>query len=150
VQVFSIVVRGGFLVSLLGSYVLLMYPLRSCIAELAFGKAEAAKKSATSSSNQLSDLENKWFFPLTYGILLSTTAVAVLVPNIWAALSVVGDLASTVQAFILPALIGLALTLSQPWKQQQTGGGVTNVLVGTVVLVLGVSLFANGIIQRVT
>ena len=133
------------MVSLLGSFALLMYPLRTCLIDVFWRKKgpEAAK------------IESQNFPLLTYGTLIAATATAVLVPNIWAALSIVGDLASTVQAFILPAIIGLALATKESFKKlaaQKGDKGEANglqVLLGTVVLVIGVALFANGIVQRV-
>lgn len=63
-----------------------------------------------------------------------------------------GDLASTLQAFVVPGLIGLLLSLrgtrgAGPAKNrlQHIGSGS----VGVVAVLLGMALFVNGIYQRV-
>lgn len=91
-QVMSVVVRGGFLVSLLGSFALLMFPLRNCLVELLWSKQLAAAGSGPAKGAMAAELEAQHYNGLTYGILASTVATAVLVPDIWAALSIVGDL----------------------------------------------------------
>jgi len=96
-QALSALVRGGFLVSLLGSFALLMYPLRTCLIELLWGGKQLKGLSGSAKAAAVSKIEQQHFAPITYGILASTVATAVLVPDIWAALSIVGDLASTMQ-----------------------------------------------------
>lgn len=96
-QVLSALVRGGFLVSLLGSFALLMYPLRTCLIELLWGGKDLKGTSGAAKAAAVSRIQQQYYVPLTYGILTSTVATAVLVPDIWAALSIVGDLASTMQ-----------------------------------------------------
>lgn len=67
-----------------------------------------------------------------------------------------GDLASTVQAFVVPALIGLALAAGKHLSggkaadggADAAGGGLTRPM-ALLVLSMGVALFANGILQRV-
>lgn len=63
--------------------------------------------------------EQRWYYPLTYGLLVALIMMAILVPNIWQALSAIGDLASTVQAFVIPGLIAtvLAADSRQRWQQ---------------------------------
>ncbi|WIA21170.1 hypothetical protein OEZ86_005042 [Tetradesmus obliquus] len=150
--VLSVLVRGGFLVSLLGSFALLMFPLRTCLIELLWGKTLAAAGSGPAKAAKTAEIESKNYPLLTYGILASTVATAVLVPDIWAALSIVGDLASTVQAFVVPGLIGLALVggkhLSAAFPGSAKGSGAQRA-VALLVLALGVALFGNGILQRV-
>jgi hypothetical protein len=90
--VLSVLVRGGFLVSLLGSFALLMFPLRTCLIELLWGKQLVAAGSGPAKAAKTAEIEAKHYPVLTYGILASTVATAVLVPDIWAALSIVGDL----------------------------------------------------------
>lgn len=92
--------RGGFLVSLLGSFALLMFPLRTCLIELLWGGKVLKGLSGPAKATAVSRLEGQYYAPLTYGILASTVATAVLVPDIWAALSIVGDLASTMQVCV--------------------------------------------------
>jgi hypothetical protein len=55
-----------------------MFPLRTCMAELLWGRADAPAK------------EKQHYYLLTYGTLSALLVLAVLVPNIWAALSFVG------------------------------------------------------------
>jgi hypothetical protein len=96
-QALSALVRGGFLVSLLGSFALLMFPLRTCLIELLWGGKELKGTSGPAKAAAVSKIQSQYYAPLTYGILAATVATAVLVPDIWAALSIVGDLASTMQ-----------------------------------------------------
>jgi Transmembrane amino acid transporter protein len=161
-QVLSILVRGGFAVSLLGSFALLMHPLRTCLVELLWRRRLAAAGPGPSAAAAAAAITNKYYVPLTYGILLAAVATAVLVPDIWAALSVVGDLASTIQAFVVPGLIGLALVAGRglaPGSGPKSGGGSSSSdsnsgqalqrVIAAGVLVLGVALFGNGVLQRV-
>jgi hypothetical protein len=53
--------------------------------------------------------EQRWYYLLTYALLAIISMCAVCVPNIWAALSAIGDLASTIQAFVIPGAIALVL-----------------------------------------
>jgi hypothetical protein len=187
-EVLSWVIRGGYLVSVLGSLLLYMYPLRSCIAEVVWGAGyplaisednpprmcdscddhdvaaassyhsnatveafrvrsssiesvdatvmlsvgssgswigEVTEDAATAhgvdsmasmqQQQQQSDqprwqhLEQRWYYTLTYGLLVAMVLVAALVPSIWSALSLIGDLACTTQAFMLPGAIALVL-----------------------------------------
>lgn len=62
------------------------------------------------------DLEQAVYFPITYGLLSVILLVAVAVTNIYQAVSIVGDLASTVQAFIVPGLLAIALVVQQRGK----------------------------------
>jgi small neutral amino acid transporter SnatA (MarC family) len=60
--------------------------------------------------------------------------------------------ASTVQAFVVPGLIGLALVagkhLTSKFEGSAKGSSVQR-LMALLVLALGVALFGNGILQRV-
>lgn len=56
-------------------------------------------------------LEQATYYPLTYGLLAAMVLVAVLVRNIYQAVSAVGDIASTTQAFIVPGAIAIALVV---------------------------------------
>jgi hypothetical protein len=107
-QLLSGLVRGGFLVSLLGSFALLMFPLRTCLVELLWGKTLASKQGPAKAA-AAADIEAANYVPLTYGILASTIATAVLVPDIWAALSIVGDLASTMQVRVICVVMASSL-----------------------------------------
>jgi hypothetical protein len=224
-DVVSWVIRGGYLVSVLGSLLLYMYPLRSCLAEVIWGSddgtvvvraqsltgglvtcqfagkcltgqcltaalsAEEASMHSSSSvdaamvvsmgsngswtdnanaveTGQMREaipregytrqqqqqprwqqLEQRWYFTLTYGLLLCMVLAAVLVPSIWSALSLIGDLACTTQAFMLPGAIALVLTIKHDGVATATGGAY--VVLSGFVLLLGMALFANGVWQRV-
>lgn len=63
--------------------------------------------------------EQRWYYPMTYGLLVLLTLLATCVPDIWLALSAIGDLATTVQAFVIPGLIALALAAAHRRQQQQ-------------------------------
>eukprot|EP00882_Tetradesmus_deserticola_P009078 GHRQ01009577.1.p4 GENE.GHRQ01009577.1~~GHRQ01009577.1.p4 ORF type:complete len:133 (+),score=81.44 GHRQ01009577.1:773-1171(+) len=130
-----------------------MFPLRTCLIELLWGKQLAAAGSGAAKAAVTAQIEARHYPLLTYGILASTLATAVLVPDIWAALSIVGDLASTMQAFVVPGLIGLALVAGKHLATTDVegsakGSGLQRVM-ALLVLGLGVALFGNGILQRV-
>lgn len=57
---------------------------------------------AAGSHQQWQQLEQANYYPLTYGLLAAMVLTAVLVTDIYEAVSAVGDLASTVQAFVVP------------------------------------------------
>ncbi|WIA19762.1 hypothetical protein OEZ85_005676 [Tetradesmus obliquus] len=85
--------------------------------------------------------EQRWYYVLTYGLLAGMVVVAVAASNIWEVLSAVGDLASTIQAFVVPGLIALVLAELLLRAVHYVGG--------SFVIALGLALFANGIYQRV-
>eukprot|EP00775_Hariotina_reticulata_P009477 gene9477-9641_t len=87
-------VRCGYLMSLIGSYVLLCYPLRQCMGDLLLSGQGA--------------VQHHWSL-LTVTLVGSTYVVACYLPSIWGALSIVGATMSTVQGFIIPALVVLAV-----------------------------------------
>lgn len=210
----SWVIRGGYLVSVLGSLLLFMYPLRSTLADMLWGSelepvvsapnaaagACPAADSACCSSGSVTDssmhssvdaamvlasgdfadvagsdaagatavamaakapevdgqqeaqaqadtelqhaqvsqpvallphsrrLEQRWYYPLTYSLLLAMVLVAILVPSIWSMLSAVGDLASTTQAFMIPGFIAIVLAVRYgPGSDADSGGGSAEV-----------------------
>lgn len=123
----NLLVRGGYLVSLLGGFALFVFPLRDCFAQVLWPQPNEAAKQLSAN-----------FYPVTYGLLAAIIACAVLVPNIWAVLSLIGNVACTLLAFIIPALISLRL--------QQGGAG--NRAVAWGVLLLGAALFVNGLGQH--
>ena len=101
--------------------------------------------------------EARHFLLLTYSLLTAGVLVAALVPNIWVALSVIGDCASTLEAFIVPGLVALALL-----RLDKGSGNVLRAAgrcdlakrvgircVAVLVIGLGVILFANGLLQEV-
>lgn len=64
-------------------------------------------------------LEQSTYYPLTYGLLAAMVLVAVIVTNIYVALSAVGDIASTMQAFIVPGAIAVVLAERQVRSHRQ-------------------------------
>jgi hypothetical protein len=150
-QLLSVLVRCGFLLSLAGSLLLYMFPLRSSCADwvlwcaqprpagersLAAVAAQDAERgpllAGEGSSEPLSgpasprstpppapegeaaeQLPVPLFLGLTAALLAAVLACAVLVPNIWELLTLIGGLAGTVQAFIVPGSIALLL-LARP------------------------------------
>jgi hypothetical protein len=126
------------------------------------------------------DLEQAVYYPLTYGLLAAMVLAAVAVTNIFQAVSAVGDIASTMQAFIVPGLIALALTVQQREKLRAASVAAAAVFAGDLewglgrmpdgkpirlfvswdsvwyagagcfVLVLGLALFSNGVYERVS
>ena len=115
------------------------------------------------------DFEQRWFYSLTYGLLLSATAVAIGVPNIWTALSAIGDCATTVEAFIVPGVIALAIgkgkglggstEVQESSRMYGSGHGRVGKRTGlgrslysgcaVMVIFLGVALFVNGVVMRI-
>lgn len=146
----NLLVRGGFLVSLLGSFLLFMYPLRTSAAEVVADVASARQPPARGGSSAHEPLllpaasgggggggdaagaagggvdaaavVERFFNALTFVLLLAVVACAVLVPNIWQALSLIGNVASTVEAFIVPGIIVLALYSAQRRLRRRRGG----------------------------
>lgn len=61
-----------------------------------------------------------------------------------------GDLASTIQAFVVPGLFGIVLaTRSRKSSERQSAAGHwADGAVGGCALTLGLALFLNGILQR--
>lgn len=129
----TLAVRFGYLLSLVGSFVLLCFPQRDVVTELAAGRGSLAA--------QLSD--GRWA-GLSWLLVASQFSVAVFVPSIWGLLSLVGSTASTMQAFIIPGCIILAL---EPHNGGGMAAGAKRALAGTVVLV-GAALFSNGVAQQ--
>jgi hypothetical protein len=214
------VVRGGYLVSLLGSTLLYVYPLRTCLAQLLCscydmaGPALASSSSGggggggghlspagtpaaaaaadeeglqqplltpssrdapsatthghTAGTTDAAAFEARYFYLLTYSLLTAAAAVAILVPNIWVALSAIGDIATTVEAFIVPGVIAMvvawaaakgssrgrtaaslgdgeaAASMAKPQDWYSYGEGAA----GGAVALLGVLLLLNGLLQR--
>ncbi|GAX82610.1 hypothetical protein CEUSTIGMA_g10036.t1 [Chlamydomonas eustigma] len=92
------VVRLGYFVSLVGSFILTLHPLRHCVLEIILG----------SNFETESTLEKRLFLPVTLGLLLACYSMAVLIPSIWVVISLVGSVASTLMGFIFPAIVILA------------------------------------------
>jgi amino acid permease len=103
-HIVACVVRFGYLCSLVGSYVLLCFPLRQCLGEVVLSGQE--------------DVERLWL-PLTAGLVSTVYCIACFVPSIWGVLGFVGATASTVQAWIMPGLI--MWVISQQKLERQKG-----------------------------
>lgn len=99
-------VRVGYLLSLVGSYVLLCYPLRQCIGDLMLPGGQRAV------------FEN-WQV-LTVALVGSVYGIGCYLPSIWGALAMIGATASTVQAFIIPGLV--VLSVERAGKQSRRVG----------------------------
>lgn len=91
----AVVVRVGYLCSIVGSYVLLCYPLRQCIGDMMLPGGQQA-------------MQRHWTV-LTVLLVGSVYVIACYLPSIWGALALIGATASTVQAFIIPGLVMLAV-----------------------------------------
>eukprot|EP00879_Flechtneria_rotunda_P009883 GHRR01010335.1.p1 GENE.GHRR01010335.1~~GHRR01010335.1.p1 ORF type:complete len:668 (+),score=196.20 GHRR01010335.1:198-2201(+) len=91
----SSTVRIGYLLSIIGSYVLLNYPLRQCIGDMLLPGGQQT-------------VQQYWHL-LTFVIVGSIYGIGCYLPSIWGALALVGSTASTVQAFIIPGLVVLSV-----------------------------------------
>eukprot|EP00878_Enallax_costatus_P003797 GHUV01004013.1.p1 GENE.GHUV01004013.1~~GHUV01004013.1.p1 ORF type:complete len:658 (+),score=172.12 GHUV01004013.1:226-2199(+) len=119
--VMACAVRLGYLLSLIGSYVLLMYPLRQCIGDLMLPGGQRA-------------VLQQWQ-TLTIVLVGTIYCIGCYLPSIWGALALVGATASTVQAFIIPGLVVMSVErlerekvttsgYSRAARQQQQAGGL--------------------------
>jgi amino acid permease len=162
--VMSFTVRVGYLLSIVGSYVLLCYPLRQCIGDMMLPGGQRA-------------VQQHWT-TLTVLLVGSVFAIACYLPSIWGALALIGATASTVQAFIVPGLVILAVDRIEstkaataaaagrldsacvPLLNASVGGAAPGTKPGSAaakllrqvtavfVIVLGVGLFANSIVDN--
>lgn len=123
------------------------------------------------------DLEQALYFPLTYGLLSAMVLAAVVVVNIYQAVSAVGDIASTTQAFIVPGVIALVMVVRARQQRKAAAaaiagdvevgglgtagltlaaavplsvGSMVYAAAGCFVLLLGVALFSNGVFERLS
>jgi len=90
----ALTVRGGYLLSLMGSFVLLLFPLRHVLADVLLGGHDA--------------LSSRWV-PVTACIVGTSYFTACFLPTIWGALTLVGATATTTLSWIIPALLILAV-----------------------------------------
>ncbi|KAI8475249.1 MAG: transmembrane amino acid transporter protein-domain-containing protein [Monoraphidium minutum] len=104
----ALVVRIGYLLSLTGSFVLLLFPARQVLAEVLLGGHDA--------------LAAAWL-PATAALTASVYLTAVFLPSIWGALSLVGATAVTVQAWLAPALLVLASERAAAAARRRRRGG---------------------------
>lgn len=162
----SFAVRVGYLLSIIGSYVLLCYPLRQCIGDLMLPGGQRA-------------VQQHWT-ALTVLLVGSVFAIACYLPSIWGALALIGATASTVQAFVVPGLVILAVDRIEskaataasaaaagrvdsarvPLLSASVGSGAASSeprsaaakllrqATAVFVIVLGVGLFANSIVDN--
>jgi hypothetical protein len=148
-------VRIGYLLSVAGSFVLLLFPLRHVLADVLLGGHDA--------------LQRRWL-PATAGLVASAYATACYLPSIWGALSLVGATATTAQAWIVPSLVMLALErqlaagmggggagtgAAAAGFGKGDGGAVARwaragrVAVAGLILIVGSAMFANAIVGEV-
>jgi len=115
----ALAVRCGYLLSLAGSFVLLLFPLRHVLADVLLGGHDA--------------LSARWA-PATAGLVATAYLTACFLPSIWTALSLVGATATTMQAWIIPSLLVLVLerrpgrwgggaVRGKDEQQEEEGGG---------------------------
>ncbi len=90
----ALAVRAGYLMSLMGSFVLLLFPLRHVLADVLLGSHDA--------------LTARWI-PVTAAIMGTSFCTACFLPTIWDALTLVGATATTTLSWIIPALLILAV-----------------------------------------
>lgn len=149
----ALTLRIGYLLSLTGSFILLLFPLRHVLADVLLSGHDA--------------LASRWL-PVTFGLTVTAYLTACFLPSIWGALSLVGATAATTQAWIIPSLVIMALD-----RMQGAGAGGGGVIAGAhgtaddagggrgllwragrlvlsgVILVVGVAMFFNAILDAV-
>ncbi|KAG2441362.1 hypothetical protein HYH02_009953 [Chlamydomonas schloesseri] len=103
-NVVSLAIKAGYAVSLVGSAVLIMFPLRQSLLELV--APAAVLPGAPPVSTRL-------YLSCTYGLLATVYGIAVYVPSIWDVISFVGSVACTIMCFIIPAAL-LVMYVDQP------------------------------------
>ncbi|GBF92964.1 amino acid transporter [Raphidocelis subcapitata] len=108
----ALVVRAGYLLSLTGSFLLLLFPLRHVLGEVLLGGHE-----------ELAASSNRRWLGATAALTGTAYATACFLPGIWGALSLVGATAATAQAWIIPSLIILALDSKRLLSSGGGGGG---------------------------
>ncbi|EFJ48238.1 hypothetical protein VOLCADRAFT_90925 [Volvox carteri f. nagariensis] len=94
--VVSFGVKGGYAGSLIGSSVLIMFPLRQSTLEVVAPAQALPGAPPVPASLYLS---------CTYGLLVATYGIAVFVPSIWDVISFVGAVSCTIMCFIIPAVL---------------------------------------------
>ena len=129
----SLAVRLGYVASLVGSFVLLLWPLRQVLADAVLGGGGSSSGGGSGSSGGgggggsggggAGALARRWWLPATAALIASEYAVAICLPSIWGALTLVGATATTVQSWLVPALLSLALLRAQRRRARGGGGG---------------------------
>ncbi|KAG2495876.1 hypothetical protein HYH03_006114 [Edaphochlamys debaryana] len=121
-------IKGGYAVSLVGSAVLIMFPLRQSLLEMLV-PAEAVPGGPP--------VRATLYLGCTYGLLATVYVIAVFVPSIWDVISFVGAVACTIMCFIIPGL------LLVKYKDQRTWSHWAQRAAARAVVLLGVLLFLN-------
>ncbi|KAG2437216.1 hypothetical protein HXX76_005879 [Chlamydomonas incerta] len=127
-NVVSLAIKAGYAVSLVGSAVLIMFPLRQSMLELLVPKAVSHGAKPVS----------MWLFlPCTYFLLAGSYVIAVYVPSIWDVISFVGSVGCTIVGFMIPA----ALLLK--YMDKPTLSSRLQRFAAALVFLLGLGLFLN-------
>ncbi|GLC41525.1 hypothetical protein PLESTM_001205800 [Pleodorina starrii] len=135
-NVVSLGIKAGYAGSLVGSAVLIMFPLRQSVLEVV---------APTSVLPGAAPVPTSLYLSSTYGLLATTYVIAVFVPSIWDVISFVGAVACTIMCFIIPAALTIQFKDQKSISHALQRGGAW------VVAALGVGLFANifvGILVR--
>ncbi|KAG2441363.1 hypothetical protein HYH02_009954 [Chlamydomonas schloesseri] len=127
-NVASLAIKAGYAVSLVGSAVLIMFPLRQSLLELLVpAKVAHGAKPVT-----------MWLFlPCTYFLLATAYGVAVYVPSIWTVISFVGSVSCTITGFMIPAALLLKYMTKRSFNCRLQR------FAAVFVFLLGLGLFLN-------
>lgn len=123
------IVRVGFGMSMAGSYLLALFPQRDCVVELLFGKSQLQRRL------------QQHFTLLTLSLVTGVYITAVVIPDIWLAMQIVGCVAATIMGFVLPAVIVL-VGPSSPGLANTLHKAFAGVVAG-----VGMFLFVNGLMS---
>mmetsp|Transcript_25582 Transcript_25582/g.64909 ORF Transcript_25582/g.64909 Transcript_25582/m.64909 type:complete len:547 (-) Transcript_25582:409-2049(-) len=129
----SYAVRTGYLLSIVGSAVLTMFPLRTALADLVHPWVPLSWRNGVDDKSTL-------FVPLSLGILLFAYVLAVAVPSIWVVISLVGSVSATFIGYGCPAAILWSYRSSHSFSD--TVCRVFAVFTG----ILGFLIFVNGFV----
>jgi len=143
-SVMGYTVRLGYFISLIGSFVLTLHPLRHCCLEVTLGSnfhTQGIKGSFRKAWLPASLSEQHLFTPVTVVLLVMCYMMAVLIPSIWIVISLVGSAASTLMGFIFPGFVILMLDTSVGWNL------VVNRSTASLVVAVGAVLFINGFLS---
>ncbi|KAI8473728.1 MAG: hypothetical protein J3K34DRAFT_518668 [Monoraphidium minutum] len=137
--------QASYLLIVLSSLVLFVHPLRTAVAEMIWdgrgargaggggeggggdplhgqlhgdgGRHDSGGAWRAGGSGYVAAMEARHYLALTYSLLAAATLAAIAVPDVWQVLSVIGNGAASVEAFVVPGLIALAL------RRRRGGGG---------------------------
>ncbi|MEW5298792.1 MAG: hypothetical protein WDW36_001875 [Sanguina aurantia] len=125
----ALVVRMGYFTSLVGSFLLMLYPLRQAVLEMVL----------RSRYHKMADPDAHWVSrPVTLLLVCCVYGVAVFVPSLWLLLSLVGSAAATMMGFIFPSLVILVMARKPRWTH------TVKRCTAVVVAIIGGFLFING------